>query len=189
MHSYGKKMAASPFPTPKMSSRMVRQDWGKWNLDIVFPMVYHNFYTMDPSFVTDCTIENARDKNPMTTLYCGLMVTDGPEMFACMDEALENGAQGIAIFTMLGLRSPEVKKQFRAYTDSVKAVRKANGGVIKATYPKVANPDPFQHEGVMKLIEGRMQKLIADKAKKTDLAPLALGRLQAGRLLRRHPLV
>ena len=76
---------------------------------------------------------------------------------------------------MLGLRSPEVKKQFRAYTDSVKAVRKANGGVIKATYPKVANPDPFQHEGVMKLIEGRMQKLIADKAKKTDLAPLALG--------------
>lgn len=175
VHSYGKKMAASPFPTPKMSSRMVRQDWGKWNLDIVFPMVYHNFYTMDPSFVTDCTIENARDKNPMTTLYCGLMVTDGPEMFACMDEALENGAQGIAIFTMLGLRSPEVKKQFRAYTDSVKAVRKANGGVIKATYPKVANPDPFQHEGVMKLIEGRMQKLIADKAKKTELAPLALG--------------
>ena len=33
VHSYGKTMAASPFPTPKMSSRMVRQDWGKWNLD------------------------------------------------------------------------------------------------------------------------------------------------------------
>lgn len=37
VHSYGKKMAASPFPTPKMASKMVRQDWGKWNLDIVFP--------------------------------------------------------------------------------------------------------------------------------------------------------
>lgn len=36
VHSYGKTMAASPFPTPKMASRMVRQDWGKWNLDIVF---------------------------------------------------------------------------------------------------------------------------------------------------------
>ena len=32
VHSYGKTMAASPFPTPKMASRMVRQDWGKWNL-------------------------------------------------------------------------------------------------------------------------------------------------------------
>lgn len=49
VHSYGKKMAASPFPTPKMASKMVRQDWGKWNLDIVFPMVYHNFYTEDIS--------------------------------------------------------------------------------------------------------------------------------------------
>ena len=175
VHSYGKKMAASPFPTPKMASRMVRQDWGKWNLDIVFPMVYHNFYTLDPSFITDCTIENARDKNPMTTLYCGMMATDGPEMFACMDEALNNGAQGIAIFTMLGLRSPEVKKQFRAYTDSVKAVRAANGGVIKATYPQVANVDPFQHAGVMKRIETRMQQLIAEKSGKTDLAPLSLG--------------
>ena len=175
VHSYGKKMAASPFPTPKMASRMVRQDWGKWNLDIVFPMVYHNFYTLDPSFISDCTIENARDKNPMTTLYCGMMATDGPEMFECMDEALNNGAQGIAVFTMLGLRSPEVKKQFRAYTDSVKAVRAANGGVIKATYPKVANADPFQHAGVMKRIETRMQQLIAGKAKAADLAPLALG--------------
>lgn len=27
VHSYGKTMAASPFPTPKMASRMVRQDW------------------------------------------------------------------------------------------------------------------------------------------------------------------
>ena len=58
VHSYGKVMAASPFPTPAMSRRMVRQDWGKWNLDIVFPMVYHNFYTGDVSFISDCTIEN-----------------------------------------------------------------------------------------------------------------------------------
>ena len=62
VHSYGKTMAASPFPTPKMASRMVRQDWGKWNLDIVFPMVYHTFYTEDVSFISDCTVENVRDR-------------------------------------------------------------------------------------------------------------------------------
>ena len=168
-------MAASPFPTPKMASRMVRQDWGKWNLDIVFPMVYHTFYTGDVSFISDCTIENARDKNGMTTLYCGMTATNGPEMFECMDAALNNGAQGIAVFTIHGLRSPEIRQQFKNYTDSVKAVRAANGGMIKATYSTAANPDPFVHEGIMASIQERMKQLIAKTAGKEELASLALG--------------
>lgn len=187
VHSYGKVMAASPFPTPKMSSRMVRQDWGKWNLDIVFPMVYHNFYTEDPSFISDCTIENARDKNDMTTLYCGMMATDGPELFDCMDAALNNGAQGIALFTINGLRSTQTRERFKAYADSVKAVRTANGGQLKATYPTVADANPFAHKGVMSLIEKRMQQIIANGGKmpesntvqnQNDLTPLALGEYQ-----------
>lgn len=113
VHSYGKTMAASPFPTPKMASRMVRQDWGKWNLDIVFPMVYHTFYMEDVSFISDCTVENVRDKNDKTVLYCGMTATDGPEMFECMDAALNSGAQGIAVFTVAGLRSSEVKNRFK----------------------------------------------------------------------------
>ena len=145
---------------------MVRQDWSKWNLDIVFPMVYHTFYTEDVSFISDCTIENARDKNEMTTLYCGMTSTDGPEMFECMDAALNNGAQGISIFTVHGLRTPEVKKQFKAYTDSIRAVREANGGMIKATYPTVADPDPFKHEGIMKLIQKRMTEIIKSETNK-----------------------
>ena len=47
--------------------------------------------------------------------------------------------------------------------------------MIKATYPTVADKDPFKKEGVMKLIEARMQKLIAEANGKTELAPLALG--------------
>lgn len=176
VHSYGKKMAASPFPTPKMASRMVRQDWGKWNLDIVFPMVYSNFYTDDTSFISDCTIENARDKNKMTTLYCGMMSIDGPKMFESMDAALKNGAQGIAIFTVAGLRSPEIRKRFKVYADSVKMVRAKNGGILKANYPKMADVDPFRHEGLMTLIEERMQQLIAKTNNREVLAPLALGK-------------
>ena len=38
-------------------------------------------YTGDASFISDCTVENARDKNDMTTLYCGMTATDGPMMF------------------------------------------------------------------------------------------------------------
>lgn len=178
VHKHGKAMSASPFPTPKMSSRMVRQDWGDWNLDIVFPMVYHNFYTEDVSFVADCTIENARDKNEMTTLYAGVWAYNTPEMFATMDAALNNGAQGISMFTAEEIKDPAIRKQFKEYADSARAARKANGGVVKATYPEVADPNPFNHPGVMKVIEGRMQKLIAEAAGKTELAPLALGEYQ-----------
>ena len=175
VHSHGKKMAASPFPTPKMASRMVRQDWGKWNLDIAFPMVYHTFYTKDVSFISDCTIENVRDKNEKTTLYCGMTASDGPEMFECMDAAFNNGAQGIAVFTISGLRAPEVKKQFKVYTDSMRAVRAANGGMIGFAHAAEASADPFQNKGVMKRVEDQMKQLIAQSNETEVLSQLALG--------------
>ena len=175
VHKNGKLMAASPFPTPKMSARMVRQYWGDWNLDIVFPMVYHNFYTEDASFVADCTIENARDKKESTTLYAGLWGSNNHELFESMDAAFNNGAQGVSFYTAEYIIDPAIRKQFKEYADSLRAVRKANGGVIKATYPTVADKDPFKKEGVMKLIEARMQKLIAEAKGTEELAPLALG--------------
>lgn len=153
VHSYGKVMAASPFPTPAMSRRMVRQDWGKWNLDIVFPMVYHNFYTGDVSFISDCTIENVRDKNPMTTLYCGMTASNSPLMFESMDEALNNGAEGISIFTVNSLRSPEIRVKFKAYADSARASRAAYGLNRPATAPKVVNTNPFDNKGIMNAVE------------------------------------
>lgn len=161
VHSYGKKMAASPFPTPAMSRKMVRQDWGKWNLDIVFPMVYHNFYTGDVSFISDCTIDNVKQKNPMTTLYCGMTATDDERMFACMDEALNNGAEGVAIFTVSGLRSPEIRKQFRAYTDSVRAVRASSTVNPAATGRTQVNTNPFERKGIMDAAHMRMRAYLS----------------------------
>jgi len=175
VHSHGKVMAASPFPTPAMSRKMVRQDWGKWNLDIVFPMVYHNFYTGDVSFISDCTIENARDKNPMTTLYCGMTGTNGPLMFKCMDEALNNGAEGIAIFTIGSLRSPEIRAQFKAYTDSIKTLRATSKVNPGATGRTTVNANPFDNSGIMKGVNTHMQAYISlakasvlPELKKTD---------------------
>lgn len=169
VHSYGKTMAASPFPTPAMSRQMVRQDWGKWNLDIVFPMVYSNFYTEDVSFISDCTAENVRDKNDMTTLYCGMMGIDGPEMFESMDAAFNTGAEGIAIFTINALRSPEVRSQFKAYTDSVRAVRSANGRNPAASKEIKVNSNPFENAGIMKLVNKRMKDIIGNNAADLNL--------------------
>lgn len=161
VHSYGKKMAASPFPTPAMSRKMVRQDWGKWNLDIVFPMVYHTFYTGDVSFISDCTIDNVKQKNPMTTLYCGMTASNDSTMFLCMDEALNNGAEGVAIFTVSGLRSPEIRAQFKAYTDSVKALRSQSKVNPAATGRTTVNINPFENAGIMKAIDTRMKAYIS----------------------------
>ena len=156
VHSYGKVMAASPFPTPKMSRSMVRQDWGKWNLDIVFPMVYHDFYTEDASFIADCTLENLRDKKPETTLYCGLMIKDTLAVTEFMDAALNNGAEGISIFTIDSIRSPEVRAAFRAYAGAARARRTASG--YQTPLNKSVVVDPFEKEGVMRLIHEKMRE-------------------------------
>lgn len=175
VHSYGKKMAASPFPTPAMSRKMVRQDWGKWNLDIVFPMVYHTFYTGDVSFISDCTIDNVKQKNPMTTLYCGMTASNDSTMFLCMDEALNNGAEGVAIFTVSGLRSPEIRAQFKAYTDSVKALRSQSKVNPAATGRTTVNINPFENAGIMKAIDTRMKAYISKANASAKDPVLSLG--------------
>jgi hypothetical protein len=161
VHSYGKVMAASPFPTPAMSRQMVRQDWGKWNLDIVFPMVYHNFYTGDVSFIEDCMIENRNQKNPNTTLFCGMTATNSSLMFECMDAAFNNGAEGVSIFTINNLRSPEVRSRFKVYTDSIRALgnnsKKFSSSIIKSE----ANSNPFEKDGIMDAIDFRMKALLS----------------------------
>jgi len=160
VHSHGKIMAASPFPTPKMAARMVRQDWGKWNLDLVFPMVYSNFYTEDSSFISDCTVENLRDKGDNTTLYCGLMAKNDAEILSDMDEALNNGAQGISIFTIHNLKDPEIKRKFSAYTAAAKARKAQNHGTLThSTNVKIEN-NPFKKDGIMKLVNQKIQDLV-----------------------------
>lgn len=161
VHSYGKVMAASPFPTPAMSRAMVRQDWGKWNLDIVFPMVYHNFYTGDVSFIEDCTIDNMKQKNPNTTLYCGMTGTNSMEMFESMDAAFNNGAEGVSIFTINNLKSPEMRSRFKVYADSIRSLSVSDKN--KSAYNQKAEviTNPFAKQGVMDAIEFRIRAYLS----------------------------
>jgi len=119
-------------------------------------MVYHTFYTGDVSFISDCTLENVRDKNPMTTLYCGMMASNSQVMFDCMDEALKNGAKGVSIFTVGSLRSLEIRQQFKAYADSARASRTALKGKPEMTVTRVANANPFENKGIMSAANMRM---------------------------------
>lgn len=178
VHECGKVMAASPFPTSKVGSRMVRQDWKNWDLDVVFPMVYHNFYTCDPSFIADCTLENERDLNGSSTqLYCGMMAFDTTAIFECMDSAFANGAKGIALFTVQGLRTPSIRGRFKAYADSMRAVRAEGKLAPRPGRAAAADPDPFSHPGVLARVNKAMQRLMlpADAPKDAVLPDIRPG--------------
>ena len=166
-HSMGKKVTASPFATHGLASFMVFQEFGKWDLDFVHPMLYCHFYTMDPEFAYDGCVENNRDKNPATKLMCGLDVELGgaPEsIFQKMDAAFRGGAQGISLYTIEGLDTPELRASFRHYSDSLRALKAANGGVVPFHPAEKADLDPFPHDSMMAVVRRNMQRMIAGEA-------------------------
>lgn len=163
-HSYGKKVAASPFSTDRLASFMVAQHFGDWNLDLVFPMEYSDFYSMEPSFVLDATVQNNRDKNPATELYCGLGAELGgsfENLMENMDAAFAGGAQGISLYTIAGLDTHSKRAAFRAYADSLRAVRRANGGRMPAPAAHTISLNPLDHPRLVALVERNIQRTIA----------------------------
>ena len=163
-HAAGKKVTASPFSAAGVSRFMVFQDWGKWDLDIVHPMAYTDFYTMDPSFAYDATLTNQLAKGRNTTLMCGVdteLGGDPAQIFKKMDAAFAAGARGISLYTIEGL-NPGLRRQFKVYADSLRALR-ASGSLPQA--PGIApNMDPFANKGLMAVVERNIQRLVAGQA-------------------------
>ena len=168
-HRYGKAVCASPFATVRLASFMVAQNFHDWDLDLVFPMAYSDFYSMEPGFVLDAVRQNDRDRNPKTQLFCGLGAelgsgeTDGAieSLIENMDAAFRGGAQGTSLYTVAGLNTPEKRQRFKAYADSLRAIRQANGGRLPAVEPGEISLDPFSHPRLMQVVERNMQRLAA----------------------------
>jgi hypothetical protein len=84
------------------------------------------------------------------------MATDCPEMFSCMNAALNNGAQGVALFTIHSLRTPEVRAQFKAYADSIRAMRRLPLARIAET-----DADPLYKPYIMNGVRQRIAAWLA----------------------------
>ena len=117
-NKYGKKLTASPFPTPSMSRTMVMQDWGAWPLDDAFPMIYHGCYYGDAKWIGDC-VKECVETMPNTNIYCGLLAGDFYEgasatVTEAMQAAMDNGAKGVSFF-MFDHFSPEKKAEIREF--------------------------------------------------------------------------
>lgn len=115
IHKVGKKITAAVFPGPSTSKKLVRQEWNKWNLDIVAPMNYNDFYLESPEWVGTVTAEEVASVDGRMEVLSGLFICGQPEkrdsikdpeghglipsqMASTIEDVKAAGAAGICLF-------------------------------------------------------------------------------------------
>jgi hypothetical protein len=100
-HGKGKKLSAAVFPGPSAARQMVRQDWDKWPLDEVIPMLYQNFYYGTLDWIRQETAEGVKALDQTVPLYSGLYIPslNPRDMQSAIRKSIEGGANGICLFT------------------------------------------------------------------------------------------
>lgn len=122
VHAKGKKVSADVFPGPASHAEwMVRQQWDRWPIDMVFPMNYNDFYLEPAEWLGEITAEEV--KSTSAPVMSGLFIChdwqrkasiEDPEghglipseMETAVRGALDAGAAGICLFTY-GSMTPE----------------------------------------------------------------------------------
>lgn len=100
-HDNGKILTAAVFPYPEMADHMVRQRWDKWDIDVVLPMIYHNFYNEETDWIGYATQQGVTDlEDRDVELHTGLFIPDMSveELRQAIRYAMENGAKGVSFF-------------------------------------------------------------------------------------------
>ena len=95
-HRHGKKLTAAVFP----NWEAVRQQWMNWQLDGFMPMLYHNFYYGDVSWIRAQTEKGVQMLAGRSPLFRGLFVPklDPDELERAIKGSLAAGASGICLF-------------------------------------------------------------------------------------------
>ena len=98
----GKLASAAVFATPDLARKYVRQNWPEWNLDAVFPMIYHNAYDEPISWIRKATEEGVQALHDRMKLYSGIFVPKlpGADLKRGISEALTGGADGVSLFPL-----------------------------------------------------------------------------------------
>ena len=97
-------ITAAVFPTPALARKLVRQDWPRWNLNAVFPMIYHRFYNQPIEWIRTATREGTAALPKERPLYSGVYNLKPDELARAVGLASEGGAQGISVFGGFGAR-------------------------------------------------------------------------------------
>ena len=101
VHAHQKDLTAAVFPTPSIAKKLVRQEWHKWKLDAVQPMIYHNFYNADTAWIEKATREGVNKLSGKFPLYSGLFVPElnPDDLVNAVNSAIKGGAKGVSLFT------------------------------------------------------------------------------------------
>ncbi len=95
----GCQITAAVFPSPSYARRICRQDWDKWGLDAVCPMLYSSFYNEPVEWIGERMIENIHATD--MPIYAGLYMPDlgDPSEFRkALEISMKRGASGISLF-------------------------------------------------------------------------------------------
>jgi len=108
VHKQQRDLTAAVFPTPDIARSLVRQNWPDWDLDAVLPMMYHNFYDKDISWIAEAVKESRAELPKTTDLYSGLFVPamDETTLAQAFESAMKSGASGISLFTDTAMKEP-----------------------------------------------------------------------------------
>jgi uncharacterized lipoprotein YddW (UPF0748 family) len=108
VHKQHRDLTAAVFPTPDIARSLVRQNWPDWDLDAVLPMMYHNFYDKDISWIAEAVKESRAELPKTTDLYSGLFVPamDETTLAQAFESAMKSGASGISLFTDTAMKEP-----------------------------------------------------------------------------------
>lgn len=111
VHAEGKQMSAAVFPYPELAKQLVRQSWNEWDLDIVFPMIYHNFYEEDIPWIEFATRQGVNDLNGKFPLHTGVYLPEmqPEEISQAIAAAKAGGAKGVSFFSNGALKEERLK--------------------------------------------------------------------------------
>lgn len=116
-HSKNKKIDAAVFPGPFTHAKTIaRQEWEKWDLDAVYPMLYNDFYLEGTEWIGKMCKEGVNAVGESIPLYSGLFICPNPankanepdpenhgllpeELEDAIRQSMQNGATGICLFT------------------------------------------------------------------------------------------
>ncbi|MBD0822810.1 putative glycoside hydrolase [Aestuariibaculum marinum] len=101
-HSNNKILTAAVFPYPEIADHMVRQRWDKWDIDEVYPMIYHGFYNEEVDWIGYATKQGVNDtESEGISLNTGIYIPDFKTTEGLKQAILyakENGAKGVSFF-------------------------------------------------------------------------------------------
>jgi len=108
-HKSGKLISAAVFP----NWQNVRQQWYKWKLDAVMPMLYNRLYLTNAEWIKQFTKAGIKSLKYDTKYYSGLLVDEPDKFKDYVYKAFEGGAKGISLFSLKALS----KEHFKILSD------------------------------------------------------------------------